>query len=497
MLMKKITLMFLMALMAVASYAAETVVTPPTSIDAETWYLSCFGEYDYDAEVKVVVDGNDMYVQGLGFEILPDAWVKGTIANGKVTFAKGQYMGEASDYYGDYDLYLTGYDYKAGSMCDLVFDYDQANGLLTTSLLLVLNASPDELDYMEYYSDLQISKTAPELPTAIEAPAGLVTEEYLVTTTAIEEDDETGEEVKKATSFNVMVGFDGNDVYVNGLLNGFDGWAKGTLSADGKTITFPVNQYLGSEEYLYSTYDYFFTAANEKDEMVGVVLNYDATNKIMTTNQTIYINGSRHDLYYYYIYEGMTMTKMTEKAATPATPAITKFTYLSTLQYGYITLNIPLADVESNPLLSSKLYYQIMVEDKEGKVAPLTFSKDLYEDLEEDMTTIPYNHYDYDISNTFIYLCSTLDEVSNWKQIGIKSIYTGNGETHESEIGWCTVVISDDMVYDGIAATKAQPVSVSYVDMAGRRVCGTQKGLLIRQERMADGSVKNVKVVRK
>ena len=122
---------------------------------------------------------------------------------------------------------------------------------------------------------------------------------------------------------------------------------------------------------------------------------------------------------------------------------------------------------------------------------------DAWEDLEEDMTTIPYNHYDYDISNTFIYLCSTLDEVSNWKQIGVKSIYTGNGETHESEIGWCTVVISDDMVYDGIAATKAQPVSVSYVDMAGRRVSGTQKGLLIRQERMADGSVKNVKVVRK
>ena len=116
------------------------------------------------------------------------------------------------------------------------------------------------------------------------------------------------------------------------------------------------------------------TAANEKDEMVGVVLNYDATNKIMTTNQTIYVNGSRHDLYYYYIYEGMTMTRMVEKAATPATPAITKFAYQSTLQYGYITLNIPLTDVEGNPLLSSKLYYQIMVEDKEGKVAPLTFT---------------------------------------------------------------------------------------------------------------------------
>ena len=77
-----------------------------------------------------------------------------------------------------------------------------------------------------------------------------------------------------------------------------------------------------------------------------------------------------------------------------------------------------------------------MVEDKEGKVAPLTFSKDLYEDLEENMTTIPYNHYDYDISNTFIYLCSTLDEVSNWKQIGVRvpSILLVNGEPHESEI---------------------------------------------------------------
>ena len=34
--MEKITLMFLMALMTIMTYAAETVVTPPTSIDAET-----------------------------------------------------------------------------------------------------------------------------------------------------------------------------------------------------------------------------------------------------------------------------------------------------------------------------------------------------------------------------------------------------------------------------------------------------------------------------
>ena len=76
--------------------------------------------------------------------------------------------------------------------------------------------------------------------------------------------------------------------------------------------------------------------------------------------------------------------------------------------------------------------------------------------------------------------------------VGVKSIYTGGGETHESEIGWLSLESADGIVNAGVC-----PDNVRYVDVMGRRANGTQKGLLIRQERMADGSVKNVKVIRK
>ena len=107
------------------------------------------------------------------------------------------------------------------------------------------------------------------------------------------------------------------------------------------------------------------------------------------------------------------------------------------------------------------------------------------------MTVFPYGFTD----NEYIFYNNAYlrqEDYNNWNKIGLQAIYTGGGETHESEIGWLSLESADGIVNAGVC-----PDNVRYVDVMGRRANGTQKGLLIRQERMADGSVKNVKVIRK
>lgn len=478
----------------------NTLVTPPATAKSETWYLSAFEEEgDVEEELTIAIDGNDMYIKGFGSDYLPDAWVKGTINGKKVTFKTNQYMGNF-EYSEVYTCYFAGYDYDSERMGDVVFDYDADNSLLTTDAYILINTSTTEVSPILYYAMVEISKTAPQPLVAIEAPANLTTNEYLLKATEVivEEDEETGEEetYTEETSFGVQIGFDGKDVYFQGLVTGLDGWAKGTLSEDGKTITIPANQYIGSEEnYFYGISDYFFTAADEDGNLMDVVFNYDAEKNTLSTQQTLFVNGSKKILYYYNQYENVTLTKMVEVAATPANPAVSQFDYNGELNMGYIGFNIPTTDVDGNDLMTSKLFYQIMIMDMNNMVSPLKLTADLYEDLTEDMETIPYNYSDYDISNSVIYLNQPIDEVKAWKQIGIRSIYTAAGETRMSEISWYDLDAWRESL--GIVLAKAKVVNTSYVDMAGRRVNAMHKGLLIQQTRMADGTVKNIKVIRK
>ena len=76
----------------------------------------------------------------------------------------------------------------------------------------------------------------------------------------------------------------------------------------------------------------------------------------------------------------------------------------------------------------------------------------------------------------------------------MKSIYTGGGQTHESAIGWLTI----DWETLGVSSVNATAATSSiYFDLQGRQLSGAARGLVIKQVRMADGTTKSVKVVRK
>lgn len=268
-------------------------------------------------------------------------------------------------------------------------------------------------------------------------------------------------------------------MYFQGLSSSVpDAWVKGTL--ENGVVTLPENQYMGVYESFFGDSEIFFG---------GATFVYNAEKATFTSEQG-FITTSED--YPFDEFSNVVITKVVEKVATPATPSILKMEYDD--EYGFIVYpDVPLTDTEGNYLLSTKLSYQLYV-DKKGVVEPYVLKTSDYEKLSENMTAIPYVFTDdWDIEAN-AYLVYVYGDVQNWSKIGVKSIYTGGGETRESAIGWYDV---DYNLLTGIQALTQNTNNVVYYDMQGCQTTASAKGLLIRQERMNDGTVRNVKVLRR
>ena len=412
--------------------AEAELVTPPETATVETYYTVDGGFYvgtssgwsDYTssmATVNVAVDGTDMYIQGLAYWF-EDAWVKGTIDGATVTFPSGQLLG--TDEYGD--EFLVGSD-DVETVTDIIFNYNSEEGILTAvTAYIIENGAQDGLTVEEdgetystiycYWYQPVFSTTEPEIvvPEVVEAPEGLETEEYVISARNYKDDADV--------SGSVLVGFDGSDVYIQGLCTYIpEAWAKGTL--DGATVTFATGQYFGTYA---STYDMYLNVLMGED----VVFDYDAEAGTLTAQNEFFLVDN--DEYYFDSYRGAVLKKVVEKAAMPANPAITALTNGS---YGwYITFNVPNVDTEGDGLASSKLSYMIYT-DIEGEIAPLTFTPETHTYLTEDMTEIPFGFTEnWDFYDNAIYLNELYSE--DWNNIGIQSIYRGGGEENVTEIQW-------------------------------------------------------------
>ena len=99
--------------------------------------------------VKVGFVGNEVYIQGFCY-YLPEAWVKGSVANGKMTFAKNQYMGKMAGY----PVYLMGK--RSNELVDMVFT-DKGNDEWSGGYFL-LNASKTEEMPFDVYMGVTLKK---------------------------------------------------------------------------------------------------------------------------------------------------------------------------------------------------------------------------------------------------------------------------------------------------------------------------------------------------
>ena len=485
----------------------DVLVALPDGVEPETWTLEgVYGGSDTQYATGVAFDGNDIYVQGLAY-YFPEAWVKGTISDGIATFPTGQFVG--SDEYGD--EYLVGVDVIEGEdedeqvLSDIKYVYD-AEAKTLTQLTAFVAENDGPADNMEqvapwgYWLYSRFFDGEPVVLDPVVAPEGLETEAYSFQATVSKEtEDEDGETVLESVSYvkEVNVGFDGNDLYIQGISEDYpEGWVKATKNEAGQYVI-PANQFMGTLviESIFGTleYPFHFGALDDDLEIADAVLDYDAETNTISTEQMLVLNGSRFIVNPYQTFTDVTITKVIEMAGTPADPSFID-TKLEGTNYPYVVFDIPTLDTDGNPMLNSKLFFTVWVE-KNGPATPYTVQADEYENVEKDMVEIPYTFDDnYDIyggTNGKTFYFNPADEVAEFTNIGVQSIYYGGGETNKSDIIWMNGATT------GIKDINTANNTAVYYDLQGRKVTASQKGLLIKQSRQDNGTITTVKVVRK
>ena len=304
------------------------------------------------------------------------------------------------------------------------------------------------------------------LPEVVTLPEGVVSNTYTIAADDVFWGDPEPYEA------DVQVAFDGTDVYFQGLSSWLgSAWVKGTL-ADGK-VSIPAT-YLGQMDGLGVPMDFFFNPAE---------LTYDAATGQFTSEEG-YSTYAEYDLgdgelvqEDADLFVNVVITPAADEAATPAQPLITNFENTS---YGYhIEFDIPLEDVDGNPIFASKLSWQVFSRTN-GQVEPFVFVADFYDYLNEDLVTVPYNFSDYwDIDNTEAFLYG--EGIDTWQYVGLKTIYTGGGETRESKVCWWDIAKSSLPGPLGIDEIGTATDRAASYDLQGRRVDGSlKKGLYIR-----------------
>ena len=415
--------------------AENELVTPPASATVETWHTTdgvlyvntASGPVEFRPDIKVAIDGSDIYLQGLAYWF-PEGWVKGTISETTATFASGQFVGE--DEYGPEWICGTN---DTETFADIVFDYNATEGVLKAVTQFILeNSKENEISPYCYWVMPVFGKNGSSGPQPVVAPEGLETDEW-----AISAMNNFGEPV----SGYVNIGFDGNDCYMQGFCHYLpETWLKGTL--EGDKITFPGGQYFGPYDADYYTHYEFYLRPED------VVFTYDAEAGKMTAEGEIYVREAVRE-YKGDVYNDPVITKVIEKAATPATPNISQIYDATTGPV--VMFTVPTVDTEGNAVASSKLFFQFF-KDVEQEISDVTFDPADYSGLTEAMTVFPYGFScGENIAYNYMYLKQA--DYSSWNKIGIQTIYNGGGEENKSEIFWFTIKPYEKATFDFNAMT--------------------------------------------
>lgn len=298
-----------------------------------------------------------------------------------------------------------------------------------------------------------------------------------------------------------QVGFDGDNVYVKGLVaTNPDGAVRGVI-ADGKAV-FEAGQYLGPDEderfheyfrpvkqgWVYDPYwGMELPGTVDADE---IVFDFNADSRTLTAaddESAIIVNGGRTP-FEIAVYNNPVFEPFADIPRKPMKPYIKEFIPFNEYEgNGYIRCEVYAKDTDGRRLDPDCVFYNMLID---GEVQ--TFCTDTYLYLKEDITDIPFaftDQYDiYTIGENLKYLFFYMDGFST---IGVQSYYVGGGEKTYSDVATYTVVTSG--LKDSLKDTDVE--SVTYRDVSGRAVTAGTKGLLIKTVTLSDGSVKTSKVI--
>ena len=447
---------------------SEAVVTPPEGLETQSYRLNGY-IFDgaswqiVDRSLQIGIDGNDVYLQGFSV-YLPEAWIKGTLNDDftQVTFP-AQYFGNL---YGN-DIYFypvspVGEEYVP---IDAVFNFDERADVFILDqdqvCYILENAYADQVGwYYMYDSEMNITSNN----YTVVVPDGLETQPYMLTGVYMGYYEDTDEWFEgDPLMANAKVGFDGDDIYVQGMCNYLPkAWVKGHLE-DGKYV-FENGQYFGPFVYSGEIYPlYFMGCTPETEEAEPLTLTLDPETGALVADQWYAVNATDVGIYWYDLLGNVMLTPILDEPAVPETPTVLYFEYYSDEDLGFLVLDIPVTDVDGVPLLTDLLGYQLFCDYGYGP-EPYIFWADIY-GFEDDETVIPYDFND----DMNILMGGQLVVVyfigEDIQRIGVQSVYEGGGETNYSEIGWYNLNTTG---ITSITADENKPVE--YFDLMGRRV---------------------------
>ena len=473
------------------------------------------------ADVVFDADGTTVWFKNPVSNYMNNTWVKGTRNGNTITMPLNQcveYYEE--DGYGlvmaymvkvleeeDGETYIN-YVKDYETPC-VTFTIDDAKGTISLNGtdangetypayilgLVYLDIDPDYDGAWVGYGDWE-TVFSPNNYKGVTAPEDLQTEEWNFTFS-----NDGGPRTGKV----VNAGIQGNDLYIQGISELIpDAWVKGVINGD--KVTFEQNQYMGTGE------GYLIFMKGAKAELLydedweeyyidytllngPLTLNYDANAKTLSGEDSFIENAGNEDIYYYATYDNPFFNVHVSKSAKPVNPEITGY-YEYFDDYGYNTLNffIPAIDVDGNVIASDKLAFQLYTNIN-GEVEDYTFYADEYQ-LTEDRVVMGYNESIYDLGGYYLDIYGKDGYAylyqSGFDDIGIQSINYTAGEEKRSDIVWYANNQS------GVKAVNtAEIVDIRYTDLAGRTVNRPTRGLYIKTMRLADGTQRSVKVMRK
>ena len=274
------------------------------------------------------------------------------------------------------------------------------------------------------------------------------------------------------------VGFDGDDIYIQGLCSYLPkAWVKG--HREGDSYVFDNGQYFGPFAFGGEIYPlYFMGCAPGTEDVETFTLTLDEETGAFVAQQWYGICADDIEMNWYDLLGNVVLSPMVDEPAVPADPTVLYYEYYDDEELGMLMLEIPVIDVEGYPLMVDKLGYQIFCDYGDGP-EPYIFWADIY-GFDDDETVIPYTFND----DMNILMGGQLVVVyfigADIQRIGVRSVYNGGGETNASEISWYQIQTPSSVTDITIDDNK----EMIYYDLMGRRVDADHlaPGIYVRQD---------------
>lgn len=432
----------------------------------------------------------------------PLSYMVGTVKDGIATFEFPQSLGyyapgDEYDYALLYKLNITS-DGASLRMCDeQVIKYnvseDGSLSLLPEYYNCYMTDAVYDAEQSKWYycglGDVLLSCT-PFEKTPQAFPEGLALEEYNLV---------SGTQARK-----VNVGVDGTDIYVSGLYRDLpDGVIKGELK-DGKAV-FAGGQFLGIDEYFHSCINvYACKLETIEDPEYGV---YDALTQLPDGEFEFNVNATLSEL----------SLGDTPIGFAPGAENVGLFTsmtecFITKPEAGAeIKVSKPIIDSYYPPegVYNAELYFSLLNISADGKLIldkdkfywclimdgePYPFEPDEYYGLKE---TADYLPYPYSNGSDIVYfaqygLQGVLIYPEGYESLGVQAIYKDGDREFRSEVAYAVEPAEDDAIDEIDAAA----VSTEYLDLSGRKVSATGRGLLIKRTVNASGAVNTTKIIK-